>query len=117
MKTFRHGLRRKAKSHLTVLLLLATIGHVSVSAQQPEPIAIDVINRIKDEGLNRSQVMQTVSYLTDVNGRALPGRLVCAARSNMRSTAWPAGESRVAAANRGVEILAAAGLWKVSPQI
>lgn len=73
MKTFRPGLRRKAKSHFTVLLLLATIGHVSVLAQQPEPIDLEVINQIKDEELHRSQVMQTVSYLTDVIGPRVTG--------------------------------------------
>jgi carboxypeptidase Q len=33
----------------------------------------DVIERIKDEGVNRSQVMQTVEYLTDVIGPRLTG--------------------------------------------
>jgi len=33
----------------------------------------DPIERIKDEGLNRSQVMQTLSYLTDVIGPRLTG--------------------------------------------
>src|SRR5437016_2561746 len=37
---------------------------------QPTP---DVIERIKDEGVNRSQVMQTVEYLTDVIGPRLTG--------------------------------------------
>lgn len=73
MKAFRPDLRRKAKSLFTVLLLLATIGHVSVLAQQPEPIALEVINRIKDEETNRSQVMQTIGYLTDVIGPRLTG--------------------------------------------
>ena len=31
----------------------------------------DVIERIKDEGLNRSQVMQTLGYLSDVIGARL----------------------------------------------
>src|SRR6185436_12751331 len=33
----------------------------------------DPIARIRDEGLNRSQVMQTLSYLTDVIGPRLTG--------------------------------------------
>lgn len=33
----------------------------------------DVVAKIKDEGLNRSQVMQTLSYLTDVIGPRLTG--------------------------------------------
>jgi hypothetical protein len=39
-------------------------------ASQP---ANDPISRIRDEGLNRSQVMQTLSYLTDVIGPRLTG--------------------------------------------
>src|SRR3954452_16577148 len=33
----------------------------------------EVIDKIRDEGLNRSQVMQTLSYLTDVIGGRLTG--------------------------------------------
>lgn len=47
----------------------------TVRPQQPGQIPPkdpnDPIERIKDEGLNRSQVMQTVSYLTDVIGPRL----------------------------------------------
>lgn len=44
-------------------------------AQQPSPTPDpnDPIARIKDEGLNRSQVMNTLSYLTDVIGPRLTG--------------------------------------------
>src|SRR5690242_10442257 len=34
-------------------------------------VSNDVIEKIKDEGLNRSQVMQTLSYLSDVIGPRL----------------------------------------------
>lgn len=34
---------------------------------------LDAIAKIKDEGLNRSQVMKTLSYLTDVHGPRLTG--------------------------------------------
>jgi hypothetical protein len=40
-----------------------------VSAQTPDPN--DAIARIRDEGMNRSQVMQTMSYLSDVIGPRL----------------------------------------------
>jgi hypothetical protein len=40
-----------------------------VSAQTPDPN--DPIARIRDEGMNRSQVMQTLSYLSDVIGPRL----------------------------------------------
>src|SRR5687767_15793475 len=39
--------------------------------QQKDPN--DPIERIKDEGMNRSQVMQTLSYLSDVIGPRLTG--------------------------------------------
>src|SRR5437867_4676825 len=38
-----------------------------------EPVDLDGIYKIKDEGLNRSQVMETLSYLTDVYGPRLTG--------------------------------------------
>src|SRR5688572_7125961 len=36
-----------------------------------EPLDYDAIYRIKDEAVNRSQVMETLSYLTDVHGPRL----------------------------------------------
>jgi len=43
-------------------------------AQMPqEKVDLDAIYKIKDEGLNRSQVMDTISYLTDVYGPRLTG--------------------------------------------
>ncbi|MEO6008337.1 MAG: peptidase M28, partial [Vicinamibacteraceae bacterium] len=48
---------------------------VAQSAAAPagstEPLDFDAIYRIKDEALNRSQVMETLSYLTDVHGPRL----------------------------------------------
>ena len=41
------------------------------TAQQAVKNASDPIERIKDEGMNRSQVMQTLSYLSDVIGPRL----------------------------------------------
>jgi hypothetical protein len=38
-----------------------------------ETVNTDMMQRIRDEGMNRSQVMQTVSYLTDVIGPRLTG--------------------------------------------
>jgi len=68
-----------------VVLLATFVLSPTVLAQQPvtsppsqtsaQPVADpnDPIARIKDEGLNRSQVMQTLSYLTDVIGPRLTG--------------------------------------------
>src|SRR3989442_5537243 len=38
-----------------------------------EKVDLDAIYKIKDEGLNHSQVMDTLSYLTDVYGGRLTG--------------------------------------------
>src|SRR6188474_3876717 len=64
------------RSAAVVLLLIFFISPVSLLAQQqtpaaPAPDPNDPINRIKDEGMNRSQVMQTLSYLSDVIGPRL----------------------------------------------
>jgi len=58
-----------------VLLLLFVVSSVPSFAQIPPaqtPVdPNDPIQRIKDEGMNRSQVMQTLSYLSDVIGPRL----------------------------------------------
>jgi len=78
-------LRRNAT---VVLLLIFLVSPSATFAQQPAPSATtpaaasqqsttpakdpnDPIERIKDEGMNRSQVMQTLSYLSDVIGPRL----------------------------------------------
>ena len=59
-----------------VLLLIFIASPATLLAQQatpqtPAPDPNDPIQRIKDEGMNRSQVMQTLSYLSDVIGPRL----------------------------------------------
>src|SRR5689334_9719267 len=42
------------------------------TAQGPrERVDTEVVNKIKEEGLKRSKVMETISYLTDVHGPRL----------------------------------------------
>src|SRR6185503_17525856 len=58
------------------LLSIFVLSPNAVFAQQAAPAATtqqsnDPIDRIKDEGMNRSQVMKTLSYLTDVIGPRL----------------------------------------------
>jgi carboxypeptidase Q len=54
------------------LLLFVLVAPYAAFGQQPQPPAEDpTIARIKDEGMNRSQVMQTLSYLSDVIGPRL----------------------------------------------
>ncbi len=63
-------LRRK----LTVVFLLSALLIPSfVYGQNVYTAPPEVIAKIKDEGMNRSQVMQTLSYLTDVIGARLTG--------------------------------------------
>src|SRR5436305_15332862 len=71
-------LRRSAIVALLFCALL--LQSLAVHAQQPgAQLAApprdpnDPIERIKDEGMNRSQVMQTLSYLSDVIGQRLTG--------------------------------------------
>ncbi|MGH9802520.1 MAG: M20/M25/M40 family metallo-hydrolase [Blastocatellia bacterium] len=65
------------KKFISALLLLALsftglpVGAQQSQQAQPAKDANDPIARIKDEGMNRSQVMQTLSFLTDVIGPRL----------------------------------------------
>jgi len=67
----------RRKFAVALLLITLTFAGFPLHAQQPQSTAPapkdpnDPIERIKDEGLNRSQVMQTLSYLTDVIGPRL----------------------------------------------
>lgn len=54
---------------LAIILLAASFSFVV--AQQPARDANDPVARIRDEGMNRSQVMEILSYLTDVIGPRL----------------------------------------------
>jgi hypothetical protein len=70
-------------------------------ATRPEPVDLAAIQRIKDEGLQRSQVMDTAWYLTDVHGPRLTNsprirsaaawaskRLIDWGISNVRQESW-----------------------------
>jgi len=63
------------RSAAIVLLLIFLISPATLLAQQarpaPAPDPNDPIQRIRDEGMNRSQVLQTLSYLSDVIGPRL----------------------------------------------
>ena len=51
-----------------VLSTLAAATWAQAPASGPERVDLDALYRIKDEGLQRSQVMDTLWYLTDVHG-------------------------------------------------
>ena len=60
------------KSARIVAIVLAVLAAIPLTAQmQQERVDLDAIYRIKEEGLQRSQVMDIVSYLTDVSGPRL----------------------------------------------
>ncbi|WP_317175071.1 zinc-binding metallopeptidase family protein [Hymenobacter qilianensis] len=60
---------------MTILRLLALAGGLALAAptlaQQAEKVDQAMIAKIKDEGMNRSKVMETAFYLTDVCGPRL----------------------------------------------
>src|SRR5262244_1951078 len=66
---------RRQLSALFLLLALCfpyvVLAQQPQGPQQPALDANDPIAKIRDEGLNRSQVMQTLAYLTDVIGPRL----------------------------------------------
>ena len=76
-----HGPRRRTAIAATLALtaivsaplLETTLAGQSAAApaSSGEPLDYDAIYRIKDEAVNRSQVMETLSYLTDVHGPRL----------------------------------------------
>jgi carboxypeptidase Q len=57
---------------VATLVSAATLAGVPLAGQN-EPIDLDAIYRIKEEGLQRSKVMEIASYLTDVYGSRLTG--------------------------------------------
>lgn len=66
MRTHRHL--------VTVCTLLGLLAVSLAEAQTPrEKLDMDVVAKIRDEGMKRSQVMETISYLTDVHGPRLTG--------------------------------------------
>jgi carboxypeptidase Q len=79
------SLRSRYKPEVCLLLPLIFAPSIARAQQTPAPSASseDVVARIKDEGMNRSQVMQTLSYLTDVIGPRLT-----ASPSMKRANEW-----------------------------
>ena len=63
------------RRRLALTAVIAVLVALPLSAQWPmtETLDLDAIYRIKDEGLQRSKVMEIESYLTDVYGPRLTG--------------------------------------------
>jgi carboxypeptidase Q len=64
-------LRRYSAIVLLLLFLTSPATLLAQTQTAPAPDPNDPVQRIKDEGMNRSQVMQTLSYLSDVIGPRL----------------------------------------------
>ena len=64
-------LRRSAALVLLLIFIASPLTLLGQQTTAPAPDPNDPVQRIKDEGLNRSQVMQTLSYLSDVIGPRL----------------------------------------------
>ena len=78
---------RNHKKALLILLLVVAV--VPLGAQAPSASDLNAIQQIKDEGFNHSQVMDIMSWLTDVYGPRLTNS------PNMRQAAdWTMGKMR-----------------------
>ncbi len=64
-------LRRSAALLLLLIFISSPATLLAQQTQAPAPDPNDPIQRIKDEGMKNSQVMQTLSYLSDVIGPRL----------------------------------------------
>lgn len=54
-----------------VSLIALFVFLIAVSAEAAEPVDLGMVTRIRDEGLNHSEVMDTLKHLTDVIGPRL----------------------------------------------
>ncbi len=63
---------RKFRSVLVGTLVSCCLP-MAVQAQAPEKNDSEVMSKIKEEGSDRSKIMETISYLTDVHGPRLTG--------------------------------------------
>ncbi|MFC5410380.1 M20/M25/M40 family metallo-hydrolase [Larkinella bovis] len=72
------------------LLLCLLTGFSLASFGQKDKPDLTVVKKIREEGLNRSKVMETAFYLTDVNGPRLqgPGFMKAANWSKNKLTEW-----------------------------
>lgn len=70
------GIRMRLK-FLSVIAMGVSIGIGATAPQAMQPsqeqVDLEMINRIRDEGFNHSQVMETLGYMTDVIGPRLTG--------------------------------------------
>ncbi|MFN0124132.1 MAG: M20/M25/M40 family metallo-hydrolase [Blastocatellia bacterium] len=58
---------------LSLILVFALLCSAALVAQTPEPLDYAMIGKIRDEGLQRSQVMEHIIWLSDIYGPRLTG--------------------------------------------
>jgi carboxypeptidase Q len=71
------------KRSLSFFVLFALMAPAAALPVRAEKVAPDTIAKIKDEGMNRSQAMDTIQYLTDVIGPRLTN-----SPAQRRANAW-----------------------------
>ncbi|WP_420149168.1 M28 family metallopeptidase [Spirosoma sp.] len=85
--------------HEKLLITSLLLGSTVLSYGQEEKLDMATIQKIREEGLQRSQVMETAFYLTDVNGPRLqgPGFKKAANWAKDKLTSWGLQNSRLEA--------------------
>ena len=65
----------KSRHRPTLVAIFAVLLVLPLAAEWPasEKVDLDAVYRIKEEGLQRSKIMETASYLTDIHGPRLAG--------------------------------------------
>lgn len=84
------AIRRPVLAAVLVCTALAA-GAMSLAAQSAEPVDLEAIQRIKEEGFERSQVMDTAWWLTEIHGPRLtnsPQLRAAADWAAKKLTAW-----------------------------
>src|SRR5205823_363748 len=66
----KHSAPRRLTRMFFCVMAFAIVATVALAEDKAD---LDAVAKIKEEGLNRSQVMTTLSYLTDVHGPRLTG--------------------------------------------
>src|SRR5687768_17940217 len=92
--------RRYAAIVLLMIFLVSPATLLAQTSQSPAPDPNDPIQRIKEEGTKRSEVMQTLSYLSDVIGPRLtnsPGMKRANEWTRDRLTQWGLQNARLEA--------------------
>ena len=67
---FNRHFKRAVTPIAAVLILCLTVG---AQVAPVEKVDLEIMKKIREEGLERSQVMDTLSWLTDVVGQRLTG--------------------------------------------